>query len=114
MCATAWLDAGQQARIAADTGGAVEPISGGCFTAIVAPDGSLIGEPIRDGEGVLVAELDFARIARRKQLMDARGHYSRPEMLSLLIDRTPSAHVHERVAHTQIEDVSRELFGTTA
>jgi nitrilase len=38
-CATAWLDADQQARIMQDTGCEIDPISGGCFTAIVSPEG---------------------------------------------------------------------------
>lgn len=67
VCATGWLDADQQAQIVRETGCPLAPISSGCFTAIVSPQGELLGEPIRAGEGAVIADPNFALIDERKR-----------------------------------------------
>lgn len=47
---------------------------------------------------MVVADLDLALITKRKRMMDSVGHYSRPELLSLLIDRTAKPTTVDRAA----------------
>jgi len=57
----------------------------------------------------------FSLIDKRKQPMDASGPSSRAELLSPLIDRTPTAHVH-RARHPKpnTEDASKDARTTIA
>lgn len=97
--ATARLDVDQQAQNMTDTGCPIGPISGGFFIAIITPQGEYLSEPLRSGEGEVIADLNFTLISTRKMLMDSSGHHSRRELLSLMVDRTPSAHLHDRFEH---------------
>ncbi len=91
--ATGWLTDEQIKEIARDP--ALEgPLRGGCFTAIVSPEGKFLAPPLTEGEGMVIADLDFALITKRKRMMDSVGHYARPELLSLLHDRRPARTVH--------------------
>lgn len=61
-------------------------INGGSL--IVSPLGAVLAGPVFGKETILHAELDPADIARGKMDMDVVGHYARPDIFELRIDRT--------------------------
>jgi aliphatic nitrilase len=91
--ATGWLEHAQVASITEDAKLA-KGLRGGCYTAIVSPEGRHLAEPLYEGEGMVVADLDLALITKRKRMMDSVGHYARPELLSLRLDDSPASPLH--------------------
>ena len=60
--------------------------SGG--SAIIGPDAKYLAGPVYDHETILYADIDLERIIEEKQLFDVVGHYARPEVFTLHVNRT--------------------------
>ena len=71
------------------------PANGG--SCIAGPDGEWIVPPLVGEEQLIVATLDHRRVLEERQNFDPAGHYARPDVTRLAINR-------QRQSTIRIED----------
>jgi nitrilase len=58
-------------------------------SVIVAPGGKIVSGPLHKEYGILYADIDLGRIAAARRTLDTAGHYARPDIFQLTVDRRP-------------------------
>jgi nitrilase len=56
-------------------------------SALIAPDASYVAGPAGNERRTLHALIDLGRLAEGRMLLDTAGHYSRPDIFELRVDR---------------------------
>jgi nitrilase len=57
-------------------------------SCIAGPDGEWIIEPVINKEGLIIKTIDFNRVYEERQNFDPVGHYSRPDVTKLTVNRS--------------------------
>jgi nitrilase len=62
-------------------------------SVIVAPGGKIVAGPLREQFGMLFAEIDLERVGLAQRSLDVSGHYARPDIFRLQVNRRAFAPV---------------------
>ena len=57
-------------------------------SVVVAPGGTIVAGPMHEEFGLLLADIEPARAVASRRTLDVTGHYSRPDIFQLTVDRS--------------------------
>jgi nitrilase len=58
-------------------------------SVIVAPTGEIVGGPLHEAYDILYADIDAHESSSLHRTLDVAGHYGRPDIFTLTVDRSP-------------------------
>ena len=58
-------------------------------SVIIAPGGAIVAGPLHAEHGILTADIDPGRADAARRTLDVTGHYGRPDIFQLTVDRSP-------------------------
>ncbi len=58
-------------------------------SVVVAPGGKVVAGPLRNEYGVLYADIELERVGIARRSLDTAGHYGRPDIFQLSVNRRP-------------------------
>ena len=64
-------------------------------SVVVAPGGKIVAGPLHEAQGIVYAEIDLERVGMARRNLDVVGHYARPDLFQLHVDRRPQRPVRD-------------------
>ncbi len=62
-------------------------------SCIIGPQGNFLAEPVFNQSAIVTAEVDLSEAIPQTMTLDIAGHYSRPDVFTLLVDTQPQTNI---------------------
>jgi len=63
-------------------------------SVVIAPGGEVLAGPLRNEQAILYCDVEPDRVALARRTLDVAGHYARPDIFQLYVNRQPQRPVH--------------------
>lgn len=62
-------------------------------SVVIAPGGEIVAGPLHQQKGCLLVDIDLAQVGLARRVLDVAGHYARPDIFTLKVNRQPQSPV---------------------